>query len=72
MTSKSYDCEHEAFAASRVSDYVYVPTRETFFSTLGIIIINIITIQLLLLSLSLYYYYIIITYLINYLFRSTC
>ena len=67
MTSKSYDCEHEAFAASRVSDYVYVPTRETFFSTLGIIIIiiiiiiiNIITIQLLLLSLSLYYYYIII------------
>jgi len=61
MTSKSYDCEHEAFAASRVSDYVYVPTRETFFSTLGIIIIiiiiNIITIQLLLLSL--YYYYLI-------------
>lgn len=30
----SYDCEHEAFAASRVTDYVYVPTRETLFSTL--------------------------------------
>jgi len=30
----SYECEHEAFAASRVTDYVYVPTRETLFSTL--------------------------------------
>ena len=26
--------EHEAFAASRVTQYVYVPTREHFFTTL--------------------------------------
>lgn len=26
--------EHEAFAASRVTQYVYVPTRDTFFTAL--------------------------------------
>ena len=30
----SYEDEHEAFAASRVSKYVYVPTKDTFFNTL--------------------------------------
>ena len=31
--SKKLD-EHEAFAASRVTQYVYVPTRDTFFTAL--------------------------------------
>ena len=36
MASKSlsFTDEHEAFAASRVSQYVYVPTRDHFFQTL--------------------------------------
>ena len=34
MMQKSYDDEHEAFAASRVTQYVFKPTRDVYFNTL--------------------------------------
>eukprot|EP01035_Chromulina_nebulosa_P041684 gene41684-56430_t len=34
MNTQSFEDEHEAFAASRVSQYVYVPTKDSFFSML--------------------------------------
>jgi hypothetical protein len=34
MEITSFDDEHEAFAASRVSQYVYVPTKDTVFTAL--------------------------------------